>query len=94
MEIVFCSRTHFWEKIINIFERFERFVCIDKILISEAQKEPKTCVYIQTFFIYTQRYLINTDIIFDAREFTNETDNGQDGYAGSFGKTIDRFQLW
>ena len=27
-------------------------------------------------------------------QFDNETDNGQDGYAGSFGKTIDRFQLW
>lgn len=27
-------------------------------------------------------------------QFDNETDNGQDGYAGSFGKVIDRFQLW
>lgn len=27
-------------------------------------------------------------------QFDNETTKGQDGYAGTFGKTIDRFQLW
>lgn len=27
-------------------------------------------------------------------QFDNETDNGQDGYAGCFGKPIDRFQLF
>lgn len=27
-------------------------------------------------------------------QFDNETTKGQDGYAGAFGKVIDRFQLW
>lgn len=27
-------------------------------------------------------------------QYDNETSNGQDGYAGAFGKAIDRFQLW
>lgn len=27
-------------------------------------------------------------------QYDNETSNGQDGYAGCFGKAIDRFQLW
>lgn len=27
-------------------------------------------------------------------QFDNETSDGQDGYAGAFGKAIDRFQLW
>lgn len=27
-------------------------------------------------------------------QYDNETTNGQDGYAGSFGKAIDRFQIW